>query len=31
MVREGMAREAESLDSGAAEAALERWVRASNA
>ncbi|WP_129285947.1 anthranilate phosphoribosyltransferase [Streptomyces sp. GZWMJZ-114] len=30
-IREGMARAAESLDSGAAEAALERWVRASNA
>ncbi|MGX9922291.1 anthranilate phosphoribosyltransferase [Streptomyces sp. NPDC002248] len=29
-IREGMARAAESLDSGAAEAALERWVRASN-
>ncbi|NEA41619.1 anthranilate phosphoribosyltransferase [Streptomyces sp. SID11385] len=27
----GMARAAESLDSGAAQAALERWVRASNA
>ncbi|WP_431032984.1 anthranilate phosphoribosyltransferase [Streptomyces sp. P6-2-1] len=29
-IGEGMARAAEALDSGAAEAALERWVRASN-